>query len=114
GARYTVEYSVLLAQDLGIGTEVVAASMIAFGTSMPELVVSISAVRRGNFEMVLGNVTGSNIFNTFVVLGMPSLLAPLLGDHGALKVGEQSVLFLQMPFYAATMFLFLVVVLDKT
>jgi cation:H+ antiporter len=113
GARYTVEYAVLLAVDLGMGKEVVAASLIALGTSMPEMVVSISAARRNNLEMALGNVTGSNIFNTFVVLGLPGLLTPLLGDHLPLRVGEPSVLFLQMPYYGATLLLFLVVMLDK-
>lgn len=114
GAKFTVDFSVKLAADLHIGNEVVAASLIAFGTSMPELVVSISAARRNNFELILGNVTGSNIFNTFVVLGLPGLLAPLFGDRVPLQVGEQSVLLLQLPYYGATLLLFLVVVLDKT
>ena len=114
GANFTVTYAVALATDFSLGTEVVAASMIAFGTSMPELVVSISAARRNNFELVLGNVTGSNIFNTFVVLGIPGLVAPLMGDKVALQVGEESVLFLQLPYYAATLMVFLVVVLDHT
>jgi cation:H+ antiporter len=114
GAKYTVQYAVLLAQALGLGNEVVAASMIALGTSMPELVVSISASRRGNFELALGNITGSNIFNTFVVLGVPALLSPLLGDHLPVRVGDPSVLLLQMPFYAAALLLFMVVILDKT
>jgi cation:H+ antiporter len=114
GAKFTVDYAVRLALDLRIGNDVVAASMIALGTSMPELVVSISAARRNNFELVLGNVTGSNIFNTFVVLGVPGVLAPFIGQQIPLKVGETSVLFLQLPYYAATLLLFLVVVLDKT
>jgi cation:H+ antiporter len=114
GANYTVEFSIRLAGSLGIANEIVAASIIALGTSIPELVVSISAARRNNLELVLGNVTGSNIFNTFVVLGVPGLLAPFLGDGQPLRVGEASVLFVQMPFYVATMVLFLVVVLDKT
>ncbi|MCH8886266.1 MAG: calcium/sodium antiporter [SAR324 cluster bacterium] len=114
GAKFTVDFAVDLAGKLNLGNEVVAASMIAFGTSMPELVVSISASRRGNFEMVLGNVTGSNIFNTFVVIGIPGLVAPFMGDGVSLKVGEDSILLLQFPFYAATLALFLVVVLDKT
>ena len=113
GAKYTVEFAVVLATGLGMGNEIVAASLIALGTSMPELVVSISAARRNNMELAMGNITGSNIFNTFVVLGVPGLLSPLLGDHMPLRVGEDSVLFLQMPYYAATLLLFLVVVLDK-
>lgn len=114
GAKYTVEFAVQIATGLGLGNEVVAASLIALGTSMPELVVSISAARRNNFEMALGNITGSNIFNTFVVLGVPALLSPLLGDGLPLHVGDSTVLLLQMPYYAATLLLFWVVVLDKT
>jgi cation:H+ antiporter len=113
GAKYTVDNAIAVATGLGLGNEIIAASLIALGTSMPELVVSISAARRNNFEMALGNITGSNIFNTFVVLGLPGLLSPLLGDHQPLRVGDESVLFLQMPFYGATLLLFLVVMLDK-
>jgi len=114
GAKFTVNFAVVLATGMGMGNEIVAASLIALGTSMPELVVSISAARRNNMELALGNITGSNIFNTFVVLGLPGLLSPFLGDHLPLRVGEESVLFLQLPYYGATLLLFLVVVLDKT
>lgn len=114
GAEYTVRAAVDLAGLLGIGSEVVAASMIAFGTSMPELVVAMSAARRRNFEMAIGNVTGSNIFNTFMVLGVPGLVAPFLGQAVPLQVGEPTVLTLQLPYYAGTVLLFLVVVLDRT
>jgi cation:H+ antiporter len=113
GAHYTVRAAVDIADLLLVGKEVVAASMISVGTSLPELVVSYSAVRRRNFEMALGNVTGSNIFNTFVVMGVPGMLAPLLGNRSLLPVGEDSILFLQMPYYAATVIVFLVIVLDK-
>jgi len=114
GAKYTVDHAIDLARILGLGNEVIAASAIAMGTSMPELVVSISAARRNNFEMVIGNVTGSNIFNTFMVLGIPSLAAPFMGTGEALQVGERSILYMQFPYYASTMLLFLVIVLDKT
>lgn len=114
GAQYTVDAAIELARLMGMGTEVIAASIIAAGTSVPELVVALSAVRRNNFEMAMGNVTGSNIFNTFVVLSVPSLAAPFIGDGQPIKVGMDSVLFLQFPYYCATMFIFLVIVLDKT
>lgn len=113
GAEFTVQASVELASILSVGEEVVAASLIAFGTSLPELVVSISAMKRGNVEMALGNVTGSNIFNTFMVLGIPAIVAPFLGDKKNLPVGDDSILFLQMPYYAATGIVFLIIVLDK-
>ena len=113
GAHYTVEASVELAELLTVGKEVVAASLISIGTSLPELVVSYSAVKRKNYEMALGNITGSNIFNTFVVLGLPAVLAPFMGNKTPLPAGEDSTLYLQMPMYAASVFVFLVVVLDK-
>lgn len=113
GAAYTVDAAVDIAGLMLVDKSVVAASMIAVGTSLPELIVSLSAVRRGNFEMALGNVTGSNIFNTFVVLGLPALLAPWMGNKGYMGVGENSILFLQTPYYIGTVILFLVIVLDK-
>ena len=113
GANYTVEGAVSMAAFLLVGKEVIAASMIAFGTSLPELVVAVSAVRRGNHEMALGNVIGSNIFNTFVVLGVPALLAPFVGLQQPLPVGENSILFLQVPYYVGAVILYLVIVMDK-
>lgn len=113
GANYTVDAAIELAEKLLVGKEVVAASMISIGTSLPELVVSYSAVKRKNYEMALGNVTGSNIFNTFIVVGLPAILAPYMGTGKLLSVGDDSILFLQMPFYIAAVVVFLVVVLDK-
>ena len=75
--------------------------------------VSYSAVKRKNYELALGNVTGSNIFNTFIVMGIPAIVAPYMGNGKLLAVGEDSILFVQMPFYIATVIVFLVIVLDK-
>jgi cation:H+ antiporter len=113
GAHFTVIYAIKLATVLSLPEEVVAAGIVAVGTSLPEFVVSMSAARRGNYEMAVGNVTGSNIFNTFMVLGLPAIAAPFLGDHGALKVGTDSILYLQLPYYAATLMLMLITVFDK-
>lgn len=113
GAHFTVIYAIKLATVLSLPEEVVAAGIVAVGTSLPEFVVSMSAARRGNYEMAVGNVTGSNIFNTFVVLGIPAIMAPFLGDHGALKAGTDSILYLQLPYYAATLLLMLITVFDK-
>ena len=113
GAHFTVVYAIKLATVLSLPEEVVAAGIVAVGTSLPEFVVSMSAARRGNYEMAVGNVTGSNIFNTFMVLGIPAIAAPFLGDHGALKAGTDSILYLQLPYYAATLLLMLITVFDK-
>jgi cation:H+ antiporter len=66
-----------LAAALGVGAELVAITAVSVGTSLPEIAVSVVAVRRGNFEIAVGNVLGSNIFNTFAVMGVPSFLGAL-------------------------------------
>ena len=76
-ADYTVKAVIALALLLNIGTEVLALSVVALGTSLPELSVSISAARRGNPDMVVGNVVGSNIFNTFAVMGIARFFGAL-------------------------------------
>jgi len=50
---------------------------VAIGTSLPELLVSISAVKKNNAEMAVGNILGSNIFNIFAVMGIPAFIGPL-------------------------------------
>lgn len=66
-----------IASTLGVGTELVAMTAVAVGTSLPEIAVSVTATRRGSSELTVGNVLGSNVFNTFAVVGVPSLLGPL-------------------------------------
>lgn len=78
GGRYTIESVVRLSEFLSLGTEILAASAIAFGTSLPELAVTITAARRGKPEIAVGNVLGSNIFNTLAVMGIPTLIGPLV------------------------------------
>lgn len=66
-----------IAAALGIGTEVVALTAVAVGTSLPELAVSAAAAWKGTPELAVGNILGSNIFNTFAVMGVPALIGPL-------------------------------------
>lgn len=70
-ATYTVASIQHIAELLGIGTGVIALSLVALGTSLPEVLVSVTAARRGNTEIAFGNVIGSNIFNTFAVMSFP-------------------------------------------
>ena len=77
GARYTVESLINISSLANIGTEIIAASAVAFGTSLPELAVSVTASRQGNKSMVIGNVLGSNIFNALGVMAIPRLFGPL-------------------------------------
>ncbi|GAB7095055.1 calcium/sodium antiporter [Halolamina litorea] len=67
-----------LAASFGIGTEIVAITAVGVGTSVPEIAVSVAAVRSGEPEIAVGNVLGSNVFNGLAVIGLPSLLTPLV------------------------------------
>lgn len=78
GAKFTVDSVVKISQILDIGSEIIALSAVALGTSLPEVVVSISAARKGKGEMIVGNIIGSNIFNTFGVMGIAGITGNLV------------------------------------
>jgi len=86
-AKYTIESVIELSAILSLGREVIAASAVALGTSLPELAVSISAVRKGKTEVAVGNVIGSNIFNTLGVMGIPALFGALAVTASIVRVG---------------------------
>ncbi|MGC9505312.1 calcium/sodium antiporter [Baaleninema sp.] len=77
GADYTVMSIVKLSEIFNVGKEIIAVSVLAIGTSLPELMVSIVCVRKGNGEMAVGNVIGSNIFNALMVMSIPRLFGVL-------------------------------------
>jgi len=76
-ARYIVPLAVEIATYLGVSNNVIGASLIAIGTSFPELAVSIVSLRKGFGNMFLGNMIGSNIFNLTLVTGSAALITPL-------------------------------------
>ncbi len=77
GADYTIQSASEIAKNLGVSEWVIALLLIAFGTSLPELVVSVVAAKKGNADMVIGNIIGSNVANFTVVLGASALANPL-------------------------------------
>ncbi|MCO6488743.1 MAG: calcium/sodium antiporter [Phaeodactylibacter sp.] len=77
GADYTIVAIKKLSAMAGISPEVIALSAVALGTSLPEVIVSLNAARRGKASIAVGNVLGSNVFNTYVVMGIPSLFGKL-------------------------------------
>ncbi len=77
GARFLVEGAVAIAQSLGVSEWFIGISIVAIGTSLPEIVSSIMAAKRGHGEMAIGNVFGSNIFNILMVLGVTAMIKPL-------------------------------------
>jgi cation:H+ antiporter len=76
-ARFLVAEAVWLARLLALPENLIGLSLIAVGTSLPELIVAISAARRGKAEILVGNVIGSNIANTWLILGLAATLRPL-------------------------------------
>ncbi len=60
---------------------------MAVGTSLPELVVSVKAAAQKKYEISLGNILGSNIFNALVVIGIPAMIKPLLVDNITFQIG---------------------------
>lgn len=77
GGNLVVENASLIAQTLGMSETLVGLTIVAIGTSLPELVTSFVATKKGDTGIALGNVVGSNIFNIFFILGMASVLAPI-------------------------------------
>ncbi len=77
GAKLLVNGGVGIAVDLGVSERVIGLTMVAFGTSLPELASSIAAARRGESDLVLGNVVGSNVFNVLCILGVTATVIPM-------------------------------------
>ena len=77
GADLLVEGGVEMAQVFGVSDEVIGLTVLAIGTSLPELAASVVAAMRGHTDMALGNVVGSNLFNILIVVGGVAMVAPL-------------------------------------
>ena len=80
GAHFTVESATGIAKSFGVSEWVIGLLLVAFGTSLPELMVSIAAARKGNSDMIIGNIIGSNVANFTVALGGAALVHPLTID----------------------------------
>ena len=85
GAHFVVDSGTNIARDFGISEWIIGIFLISLGTSLPELVVSLVAVKKGNAEMSIGNIIGSNVANFSMVLGAASLVNPLTVDLVATK-----------------------------
>ncbi len=69
-----VDNAVALAQELHISQKIIAMTIVVIGTSLPELVMTVSASRKGEHDLAIGNIIGTNIFNICIVLGLPTLI----------------------------------------
>ncbi|WP_225897393.1 calcium/sodium antiporter [Desulfuromonas sp. AOP6] len=106
GAEYLVRGAASLAMDFGISPLVVGLTVVAFGTSSPELAVSVFSSLKGQAGLALGNVVGSNICNVLVILGLSALVAPL--------VVSRQVVRLEVPIMIGVSFLLVGMALDGT
>lgn len=77
GADWLVDGASAIARKLGVSEFVIGLTIVGFGTSMPELVVSLNGAFHGVSDIAVGNVVGSNIFNTLLILGLTALLMPI-------------------------------------
>lgn len=85
GANYLVDGASSVAKKFGLSEFIIGVTIVGIGTSAPEMVVSILSALQGKADMAIGNVVGSNIFNTFMILGVTALIAPLTITKDNLK-----------------------------
>jgi cation:H+ antiporter len=77
GSNWVVDGAVKLATALGVSEAVIGLTVVAVGTSLPELATSAAAAYRGKADIAMGNVIGSNIFNIFFILGVSAVIRPI-------------------------------------
>ena len=77
GSDLVVDSATVLAGMFGMSDRMIALTIVAFGTSLPELVTSVTAARKGNADLAVGNVVGSNIFNILMIIGTVALIRPI-------------------------------------
>jgi len=78
GSDFVVDGATEIAKVIGISERIIGLTIVAFGTSLPELVTSIAAARRGNADIAIGNIVGSNVFNILFVAGTSALISPVV------------------------------------
>ena len=86
GAEYLIKGGVSIAKKLGVSPLLIGLTLVAFGTSAPELVVSIQAALNNSGDIAVGNVVGSNICNVALILGLCALLKPIATNEKLFKL----------------------------
>ena len=78
GSDVTVDAATNIAQYFGMSDQLIGLTIVAFGTSLPELITSVTAAKKGNADIAIGNIVGSNIFNILFVVGTTALITPVV------------------------------------
>ncbi len=97
GADLLVDNGTLIAQELHVPETVIALTFVALGTSLPELITTITSLRKGHASLGIGNVIGANVFNLVLVSGVSVTLAPFKVPVGNLLFGQNASLVLDIP-----------------
>lgn len=77
GGDLTVDNAVKIAQSFNLSEKIISVTILAIGTSLPELVTSVSAAFKGKSDIAIGNILGSNIFNMLLIIGVSSMISPI-------------------------------------
>lgn len=99
GSNLAIDGATYIAKFFGMSDRLIGLTIVALGTSLPELVTSVTAARKGNTDIAIGNIVGSNIFNILFVLGTTALIAPIPFESkfivdGIVCIGSSVMLFL--------------------
>ena len=113
GANLLVEHGTIIAQKLGVPETVIALTFVALGTSLPELITTITSLKKGHASLGIGNVIGANVFNLVLVSGMAVTIAPFDVPVGKLLLGRNASLVLDIPLMLLVMLLLTVPALAK-
>lgn len=105
GADFLVEGASSFAKKMGISEIVIGLTIVAFGTSMPELIVNVMGAISGNSEIAYGNIIGSNILNILLIAGVAAVISPI--------VVKKKTAFVEIPFALGVALLFFILVNDK-
>lgn len=104
GSQITVDSATKIAEYFGMSERIIGLTIVAFGTSLPELITSVTAAKKGNADIAIGNIVGSNIFNILFVVGTTALITPVVYAQSFLVDSIAA---------AATMVVLLLCVLNK-
>lgn len=113
GANLLVDNAVVIAQALGVSEKVIGLTIVALGTSLPELVTAITALMKGHGSLSLGNIIGANLFNLVLVSGVAITINPFQLPQSATIGGINSSLVLDLPVVLAVMVLLTIPTLIK-
>lgn len=80
GGDFVVENASQIALNLGVSEKLISLTIVALSTSLPELITSVNATLKGEIDMAIGNIIGSNIFNIVLIIGLTSLINPIIYD----------------------------------